>query len=45
MKLNDHEEPIEPREFSTKRDVTPKVKELIEKIIFEYDIGMPKKYT
>ena len=43
MKLNDHEEPIEPREFSTKRGVTPRVKELLEKLIFEYDIGMPKK--
>ena len=43
MKLNDHEEPIEQREFSTKRGVTPRVKELIEKLIFEYDIGMPKK--
>ena len=28
MKLNDHEEPIETREFSTKRGVTPRVKEL-----------------
>ena len=43
MKLNDHEEQLEPREFSKKRGVTQRVKKLLEKLIFKYYIGMPKK--
>ena len=43
MKLNDHDEEVLPREFNTQRGLTPRVKLLLNKLIFEYDIGMPKK--
>ena len=43
MKLNEHEEELDQRDFTTKRGITPRVKRLLENLIYEYDIGMPKK--
>ena len=43
MKLNEHEDELEPRVFSTKRGLTPRIKLLLKKLIFDYDIGMPMK--
>ena len=37
MKLNEHDEEILPREFNTQRGLTPRVKLLLNKLIFEYD--------
>ena len=37
MKLNEHEEELDQRDFTTKRGITPRVKRLLENLIYEYD--------
>ena len=43
FRLNDHEQPILPRVITSRKGITPVVKSLINSLIHDYDISIPKK--
>ena len=43
MRLNEHDNELKERKISIKRGITIRVKLLLKRLIFEYDIGMLKK--